>query len=165
MQKTTIPSHWISICKLGTFKNPFAMITSLSKLYFRLRRFIVDTTKKVIFTNYGSSTSSWKPRDDWDFTWYLQWGMYTSIPTWTHSQNSLAAAKALSLKISSHRISIKWSQRLSNQHKNSHKLCDETRHLVLSLTESQQKLRQPNIRFSQWRENHCRTNNSIRRNK
>ena len=40
--------------------------------------------------------------DEWGLTWYLRWGIYTSIPTWTHSQNSLAAAEALSLKISSH---------------------------------------------------------------
>ena len=38
--------------------------------------------------------------DKWDLTLYLQWRIYTSIPTWTHSQNSLAA-EALSLKISS----------------------------------------------------------------
>ena len=31
---------FISICKFGSFKNPFAMITSLSELYFRLKRFI-----------------------------------------------------------------------------------------------------------------------------
>ena len=37
--------------------------------------------------------------DKWGLTWYLQ-ERYTSIPTWTHSQISLAAAKALSLKIS-----------------------------------------------------------------
>ena len=41
------------------------------------------------------------------------WGIYTSIPTWTHSQNSLPAVEAKSLTISSHRTSFKWSQRLS----------------------------------------------------
>ena len=30
-----------SICKFGSFKNPFAAITSLSELYFRFRRFIL----------------------------------------------------------------------------------------------------------------------------
>ena len=35
--------------------------------------------------------------DEWVLTWYLQWGIYTLIPTWTHLQNSLAAAEALSL--------------------------------------------------------------------
>ena len=53
---------FISICKCGSFKNPFATITSLSELYFRNRRFILLVhTKKVISTYYGSSTSSWKP--------------------------------------------------------------------------------------------------------
>ena len=30
-----------SICNFGSFKNPFATITSLSELYFRFRRFIL----------------------------------------------------------------------------------------------------------------------------
>ena len=54
---------FISICKFGSFKNPFATITSLSELYFRIRRFIfLVQMKKVISMNYGSSTSSWKPK-------------------------------------------------------------------------------------------------------
>ena len=60
------PSFWvsdrlflfISICKLGSFKNPFATITSLSELYFRFRFILLVQTKKVISMNYGSSTSS-----------------------------------------------------------------------------------------------------------
>ena len=51
--------------------------------------------------------------DEWGLTWYFLCGIYTSIPTWTHSQNSLAAAEALSLKISSHGTFLKWSRRLS----------------------------------------------------
>ena len=31
--------YFISIYKFGSFKNPFAMITSLAELYFRFRRF------------------------------------------------------------------------------------------------------------------------------
>ena len=46
--------------------------------------------------------------DEWCLTWYFLWGRYTWIPTWTHSQNLLAAAKALSLKISYHGTSLKW---------------------------------------------------------
>ena len=39
-----------------------ATITSLSELYFRLRRFIpLVQTKKVISMKHGSTTSSWKP--------------------------------------------------------------------------------------------------------
>ena len=53
---------FISICMFGSFKNPFATITSLSELYLRIRRFFsLVQTKKVISMNYGSSTSSWKP--------------------------------------------------------------------------------------------------------
>ena len=44
--------------KFGSFKNPFATITSLSELYVRFERFILLVqTKKVISMNYGSSTS------------------------------------------------------------------------------------------------------------
>ena len=67
-QKSREPRFWevmgsfISICKFGSFKNPFAMITSLSELYFRSRRFVLLVQrKKVIFASYGNSTSSWKP--------------------------------------------------------------------------------------------------------
>ena len=43
-------------------QNPFAMISSLSELYFRFRRFILLVQmKKVISMNYGSSASCWKP--------------------------------------------------------------------------------------------------------
>ena len=50
---------FICICKFGSFKNPFAMINSLSELYFRFRSFILLVeTKKVISMNYGSWTSS-----------------------------------------------------------------------------------------------------------
>ena len=65
-------------------------------------------TKKMISMNYSSSTSGWK-------AW--RWVMldlifmvkdHASIPNWTHSQNSLAAAEAPSLKIFSHGTSPKW---------------------------------------------------------
>ena len=86
-------------------------ITSLSERYIRVRRFILLVqTKKVISMNYSSSTSRW---GEWGLTWYLRWGIYTSIPTWSHSQNSLATAEALSLKISYHGTSLKWSRRPS----------------------------------------------------
>ena len=65
-QKLQEPSFWevldscfISICKFGNFKIAFAMITSLSELYLRTRRFILLVqTKEVISMNYGSSTRS-----------------------------------------------------------------------------------------------------------
>ena len=48
---------FISICKFGSFKNPFAAITSLLELYFRFRRFIF-LAQNLISVNYGSSKSS-----------------------------------------------------------------------------------------------------------
>ena len=52
-------SCFSSICKFGSFKNPFAMITILPELYFRFRRFILLVQiKKVISMNYGSSTEN-----------------------------------------------------------------------------------------------------------
>ena len=44
----------------------------------------------------------------------------------------------------------------SNKDENSHKLCNETGHPVLSLLESQWKVRQQHVRISRWRESHCR---------
>ena len=51
--------------------------------------------------------------DEWDLSWYLWWGIDTSIPTWTLSQNSEAATEAPSLKVSSHGTSFRWSRRPS----------------------------------------------------
>ena len=44
------PFCFSSICKFGCFKNPFAMITRRSELYFRFRRFIllVETKKRFL---------------------------------------------------------------------------------------------------------------------
>ena len=54
--------YFISACKFGSFKSPFAAITSLSELCFRSRRFkLFVQMKKMISMNYGSSTSIWKP--------------------------------------------------------------------------------------------------------
>ena len=43
--------YFISIRNFGSFKNPFAMITTLFELYFRIRRFIllVQMKKKSDF--------------------------------------------------------------------------------------------------------------------
>ena len=54
--------------------------------------------------------------NEWGLTWYLRWGMYTWILTWINSQNSLATAEALSLKISSYRTSLKlWWRQLPSE--------------------------------------------------
>ena len=51
--------------------------------------------KWFLAMNYGSRTSRKNHGDEWGLTWCLQGGIYSSIQTWTHSQNSLAAAQAL----------------------------------------------------------------------
>ena len=54
-QKSREPSFW----KVMDSFDSFAMITSLSELYVRIRRFFsLVQTKKMISMNYGSSTSS-----------------------------------------------------------------------------------------------------------
>ena len=98
--------------------------------------------------------------DEWGLTWYFLWGIYTSIPTWNHSQNSLAAAEALSLKISSNGISLKWSRRPSQS------AYVMKWGITLRLWWKANGNWENNmIRISKRSESHCRTNNSIRRNK
>ena len=106
-------SYFINICTFGSFKNPFVTITSLSELYLRFKITLLVHMNKAISRKYGSFTSmacisSWKPWK-WvspDLILSMR-DIYTSFPTRTHSQNSLAAAKALSLNISSHGTSLK----------------------------------------------------------
>ena len=69
--------------------------------------------KKWFLWTMAAAQAAENHGDEWGLTWYLQWGIYTSIPPWTHSQNSLAAAEASSLKISCYATSLKWSQKLS----------------------------------------------------
>ena len=87
--------------------------------------------KKTISTSYGRDISNWKHWDELGLTWYLGWGIYTSILTWTHSQNSYCPIEHLSYDHKNN----------SSQHKNNHKLCDGTGYPLLSLMESQRKLR------------------------
>ena len=92
-------SFFISKCKIGTIKKPLAMITS--------QNFTLDS-EDLLFWYKGKNWLLWTMAaaqaaenhgNEWGLTWYLQWEIYRSIPTWTHSQNSLAAAEARSLNI------------------------------------------------------------------
>ena len=59
----------ISTCKFGSFKNPFATITSLCELYFRFRRFIILVhTKKVISMTMAAAQAAENHGDDWGLT-------------------------------------------------------------------------------------------------
>ena len=154
------PLCCIRICK-------FATITSLSELYFQIRRFILSVQrKKVISMNDGSSRSSWKlwRRVRFDLIISMR-DIY--INSNLNQLNSIAAAEAntkfkdiLPRNISqmitktiliSTRIVIsyamKWGMPLWIWWK-------VYGHWGKNMT-----------RISQWRESHCRTNTSIRRNK
>ena len=103
--------------------------------------------------------------DEWGLTWHFRWAIYPSIPTWTHSQDSQAAAEALSLKISSHGASLKWTQRpwQSAQEVISYEI---KRGIPLWIWWKVNGNWENNmIRIFQWRESHCRTNSSVKRNK
>ena len=117
-QKLQEPSFWevmdyFVLLAYASFKNPFATIASLSELHFRSRRFILLVQKKWFLWTMAAAPAAGKHGDEWGLIWYFLWGIYTSIPTWTHSQNSLVAAEAPSLMISSDGTSLKWSQRPS----------------------------------------------------
>ena len=90
----------------------------------------------------AAAQASKNHEDEWGLTWYFLWGIYTSTPTWTQSQNLIEAAEAPSLKISSHEHLSNDHEDHMNQHKNIHQLCDETRHPIMNLMENQCKLRQ-----------------------
>ena len=97
---------FISISKFGSLNNPFAMITSL----YELDLSFWYKQKKWFLWIKGAAQAVESHGDKWGLTWYFQWGICTSVPTWTLSQNSLAAAEALS----EHEwTSLKWSQRPS----------------------------------------------------
>ena len=102
--------------------------------------------------------------DEWGLTWYFLWGRYTSIPTCTHWQNSLAEAEAPSLKISSHGS----SQMITKTTPTSTRIVISyamKRGIPLWIWWKINSNWDNMIRISQWRESHCRTNTSVRRNK
>ena len=80
-------------------------------------------------------------RDEWDLNWYLQLRIFTSIPTWTTSPNSVTAADAPSSKLPSDETSSNDHKDWPNKHEKSHKLHDEKGHPLLSLKEVQRRLR------------------------
>ena len=156
-----------SICKFGSFKNPFATITSLSELYFTFRRFILLVqTKKMISMNYGSSTSCWKPwgwvrlnliltmRDIYinsnlnpltKFTSSSRSTEFKDILLWNISQMIMKTIPISSRIVISY--AIKWDI------------------LFWVYWKVNGNWDNNMIRILQWRESQCRTNTSVRRNK
>ena len=154
---------FISICKFGRFKNPFATIISLPELYFRFRRFIfLVPSKKVISVNYGSSTSSWKPwrRVKLDLILSMR-DIYINSnlnpPTkFTSSSRSTEFKDILPLNISqmiTKTISIRTRIVIS---------CVMKLHILLWIFwKVNGNWGNIMIKISKWRESHCKTNTSI----
>ena len=121
-----------SICKFGSFKNLFTMITSLSELYFRFRSFLCWYKRKKWFLwTMTAAQSAENHGDELDLTWYLRWEIYTSIPTSTYSKNSPPPAEALNIMIMK---TLPISTKIV-------KLYNEMGHPVVNLMESQWKVR------------------------
>ena len=100
---------FISIYKFGSFKNPFATITSLSELYLRIRRFFcLVQTKKVISMNYGSSTSTWKP-----WRWVRLDLTFSMRDIYINSKVNPLTKFTSSSRSTKFKNILKWSQRLS----------------------------------------------------
>ena len=116
-QKSWEPSFWevMESFVLVAYASLAASRTLLQRLLACLN-FTLDSEdlfcwykrKKWFLWTMAAAQAAENHGDQWGLIWYLRWGIYTSIPTWNHSQNSLAAAEALSLKISCHGISLKW---------------------------------------------------------
>ena len=137
-QKSREPSFWevMDSFVLVAYASLAASRTLLQRLLACLN-FTLDSEdlfcwykrKKLFLWTMAVAQTAETHGDEWGLTWYLQWGIYTSISTWTQSQNSVAAAEALCLKISSHGTFLHLSNDHEddlNQHENSHKLCNKT---------------------------------------
>ena len=135
---------FISTCKFGSFKNPFATITSLPELYFRFRRFIfLVQMKKMISMNYVSSTSSWKPR-----IWVRLHLTLSMSDKYINSKLNPLTKFTSSCRGTEFKEILPWNISPNDQddrpiqQENSHKQCDETGHPIINMMESQWKLRQ-----------------------
>ena len=122
-------------------QEPFPTVSSLSELSFRFRFILLVQTKKVISMNYDSSKSTWKP---WRHVRLDLILVMRSIHI--HSNLNLLIKFTSSSRNTEFKDILSWSiSKLSwrpTQPKNSHKLCNETGHPILSFTGSQWKLRQ-----------------------
>ena len=140
----------------------FALITSLSELYFGIGRFILLVrTKKVISMTYDSSTSSWK-----GWRWVRLDLILTMRVTYNSNLNPLTKSTS-----SSRSTEFRYPpmEHLPNdledhpiQHKIRHKLYNETEHLLWIWWKVNGNWYNNMITISQWRESHCRTNTKER---
>ena len=111
-QKSREPKVWemidsfvlVAYASLAASRTFLKQLLACLNLWFIL---LVQRKKWFLWTMTAAQAAE-NDGDDWGLTWYLWWDIHKSTPTWTHSQNSLAAAEGLSLKISSHGTSLKY---------------------------------------------------------
>ena len=106
---------FISVCKFGSFKNPFATITILSEIYFRFRRFTL--LEQIILWAIAATQAAENHGNEWGLTWHSRWGIYINF-----NMNLLA-------EFSSSSRSTQFNddhEDRPNQHENSHKLYNKT---------------------------------------
>ena len=158
---------FISICKFGNLKNLFATITSLLELYCRIRRSILLVQmKKVIYINYCSRTSNWKP-----WRWVRLHLMFSMRDIYINSNLNPLTKLTSSSRSSELKDILPWnvSQMIT-------KTIPINMRLVISYAMKRGILlwiwwklngnwENDKIGIHQWRESHSRANISVRRKK
>ena len=105
---------------------------------------------------------------EWGLTWYLWWGIYKTIPTWTHLQNPVAAVEveALISKISSKKNISLMIEKINPVRMRIIIVCDMTQGIPFWVWGKVNWNWHNNMsRISQWRDRQYRTNTRVRRNK
>ena len=69
----------ITISKFGNFQNPFVTITSLNFTLVTEDLFGFFKHKKPFLPVMAAEKAAKNHGDEWDLTWYLQWGIYIYI--------------------------------------------------------------------------------------
>ena len=146
--------YFISICKFGRFQNPLSTLLTCLNFTLDSEVFSVGTNEKRDFYNYGSSTNYWKP-----WRWMrINLILAMSDIYINYNLNPLTKFTSSSWNIS-HMIT---------------KTVPISKKIVVSYTmKGAYRLEfwwkvdgnwdKNMIRISQWRESHCRTTTSVRR--
>ena len=114
--------------------------------------------KKWFLWTMTAAQATKNHEDDWSLTWYLRWGIYTSVPTWTHSQNSLVGAFVFNIS-QMIRKTIPTSRIIVTSHAMKRDI------LFWVYQKVNENWDNNTIRISQWRESHCGTNTNIWKDK
>ena len=118
--------------------------------------------KKWFLRTMAAAQAAENHGDEWGLSGYLRWGIYTSIPTWSHSQNSRGATSTEFKDILPWNISQMMRKTVLIRIVISYAM---KRGIPLWIWSKVNGNWDSNIRISQWSESHCRTNTSVRRKK